>query len=152
MINGGPPTAARIRRETGHLVVVYEPGSYAEQHADEVARYAERALDGILQLLKIPGESLLRPHRIRVVVGDTLPAADHPPGTNGRSNGARDGRSDGAQVSVEERSGTTSDLTADVVTTIFTPAMRATGLGEHLARVVVHRLTAAVPIEDRQND
>src|SRR3954447_1765806 len=147
MINGAPPTAPRLRRETRHLVVVYEPGSYAEQHADDVARKAEQALGGILSLLKIPGEALLRPHRITVVVGDTLPhvGADH-------TNGAY---ADGAiQFSggTSDTDSTVSDLTTDVVSTVYTPTIQAPDLGEHLARVVVHRLAAAVPLEDRQND
>ena len=143
MTNGAPPMAARLRRETKHLVVVFEPGSYAEQRADDIARHAERALGGILQLLKIPGEALLRPHRITVVAGDTLALAggDH-------TNGAHTNGADGFEVG----DSAASNLTTDVVTTIYTPTIQAPELGEHLARVVVHRLTAAVPIEDRQND
>jgi len=41
-----PAHVVRTRRETKHLAIVCEPGSYAAQHADEVARDAERALQG----------------------------------------------------------------------------------------------------------
>jgi ABC-type multidrug transport system fused ATPase/permease subunit len=149
MIDGGPPPSARLRRETRHLVVVYEPGSYAEQHADEVSRLAERSLAGILQLLKIPGEALLRPHPITVVVGDTMPAGSGNHANGSHTNGAGAGQFDALTA---ETNGSTSDLTTDVVTTMYTSTIQAPGLGEHLARVVLHRLTAAVPIEDRQND
>src|SRR6266536_1457301 len=157
MSNGGPPTAVRTRRDTKHLAIVCEPGSYAEQHIDEVARHAERSLQGILQLLKIPGEALLRPHRITVVAGSSIAQPDvtngtgpHGVHTNGRRANGLDG--DGRQATVDETTGTVSDLNTDVVTTVYTPSMQAPGLGEHLARVVVHRLAAAVPLEDRQND
>jgi ABC-type multidrug transport system fused ATPase/permease subunit len=157
MSNGAPPTAVRTRRETKHLAIVCEPGSYAAQHADDVARHAEHALQGILELLKIPGETLLRPHRITVVAGDTILRSGGPNGTGSdglpndgrRVNGARGGSVDALDA---DPAGSMSDLTTDIVTTVYTASTPAPGLGEHLARVVVHRLTAAVPLEDRQND
>src|SRR5437016_5488643 len=106
MSNGGPPTAVRARRETKHLAIVCEPGSYAEQHVDEVARHAERSLQGILQLLKIPGEALLRPHRITVVAGRSIaqPAATNGTGSLGThtdGRGANGLDADGLRATVD---------------------------------------------------
>jgi len=132
MSNGGPPLAHRTRRETAHLAFVFEPGSYAEQHAAEVADAAESALTGVLGVLKIPGEALLRPHRITVLGGD---AVSHPGDAGGLIT-----------------AGTVSDLVTDIVTTVYTAASPGLGLGEHLARVVLHRMTAAVPSDGPQTE
>jgi ABC-type multidrug transport system fused ATPase/permease subunit len=129
---GGPPTVHRARRDTAHLTVVFEPGSYAEQHQAAVADAAERALGGVLSVLKIPGEALLRPHRITVAAGDAI---ETPSGAGGLIT-----------------AGTISDLTSDVVTTVYTASSPGIGLSDHLARVVIHRLTAAVPSEGPRSD
>ncbi|MCC6178768.1 MAG: ABC transporter ATP-binding protein [Chloroflexi bacterium] len=132
MRNGSAVAPAPARRDTAHLTIVYRPGSYAEQHQDELARAAESALARILGKLKIPGEALLRPHRITVVGGDAIPD----PGRPDRVSYA----------------GTTSDLGADVVTTVFTAAAPGIGLAEHLARVVLHRMMASVPSDVTRHD
>jgi ABC-type multidrug transport system fused ATPase/permease subunit len=133
MNHGGPLLAARARRETAHLSVVCEPGSFAERNLDAVAADVERVFARILKALKIPSEAMLRPHRITVVARD--PGARAPTGDLDRAAG---------DVS--------SDLAADVVTVGYGPNGSAPGLAEHLARVVLHRLTAAVPDDDRQSE
>jgi ABC-type multidrug transport system fused ATPase/permease subunit len=133
MNNGGPPPAARTRGETAHLTIVCEPGSYAEQHVDKVAADAERVFGRILKVLKIPSEAVLRPHRITVIARDPGP----------RSTDPDLARADGAA---------SSDLVADVVSVAYGPDGPADGLGEHLARVVLHRLTAAIPSDDRLSE
>ena len=70
MNHGGPPLAVQTRRETAHLAIVCEPGSYAAQHVDAVASSVERVFGRILTALKIPSEAMLRPHRITVVARD----------------------------------------------------------------------------------
>ena len=138
MHNGSQGATAARRRPTalvGRLPISpssSSPAPYAEQHPADVADAAERALDGDLHVLKIPGEALLRPHRIAVVAGDAI---ENTGGTGGLVT-----------------AGTTSDLNSDVVTTVFTAASPGIGLGEHLARVVLHRLTAAVPNDGPQSD
>lgn len=132
MSNGGPSTAFRTRRETAHLTIVFEPGSYAEQHAADVAKDAERALGGILGVLKIPGEALLKPHRITVVAGDAIV--------------------DPANQDALITAGAVSDLSADTISIVYTATSRGLGMSEHLARVVLHRLTAAVPDEGPRSD
>jgi subfamily B ATP-binding cassette protein MsbA len=124
MNNGGPRAVAQTRRETAHLAIVCESGSYAEQHADKVASDVEHVFGRILKSLKVPSESMLRPHRITVVAHD-----------------ARPGTAD-----------VTSDLSADVVSVEYGPGGAAEGLDEHLARTVLHRLTAALPSDDRQSE
>ena len=128
MNNGGPHQVARTRRETAHLAIVCEPGSYADQHIDAVATDVERVFGRILKMLKIPSEAMLRPHRITVVARDANP---------------RD---------ASAASDVTSDLTADVVSVGYGPGGPSHDLGEHLARIVLHRLTAAIPSDDRQSD
>ena len=133
MNDGGPPLAARARRETAHLTVVCEPGSFAERNIEAVARDVERVFGRILKALKIPSEAMLRPHRVTVVARDL-----------GTSNGTSGGTHAPADV--------TSDLAADVITVGYGPNGPALGLGEHLARVVLHRLTAAIPDDERQSE
>jgi ABC-type multidrug transport system fused ATPase/permease subunit len=133
MNNGGPALAAHTRRETAHLAIVCEPGSYAAQHADAVARDIERVFGKILSTLKIPSEAMLRPHRITVLA---------------REPGSHASDTNGLRASVDA----SSDLTADVISVGYGPGGPAAGLGEHLARVVLHRLTAAIPTDDRQSD
>jgi ATP-binding cassette subfamily B protein len=128
MNHGGPHSVAPTRRETAHLAIVCEPGSYAEQHGERVATDVERVFGRILASLKIPSETMLRPHRITVVARDANPRA--------------------ASVTGD----VTSDLTADVVNVGYGPSGAAEGLGEHLARIVLHRLTAALPVDDRQSE
>ena len=128
MNTGGPHLAARTRRETAHLALVCEPDSYAEQHADATARDVERVFGKILSALKIPSEAMLRPHRITVVAHDPAPT----------------GSADAGDVS--------SDLGADVVSVGYGPSGPDSALGEHLARIVLHRLTAAIPDDDRQSE
>src|SRR5690348_15104641 len=125
MNNGGPHLVAGTRRETAHLAIVCEPGSFAEAHVDAVARDVERVFGQILKALKIPSEAMLRPHRITVVARE--------PG-------------------VPDSTDVTSDMTADVVSMAYGPSGPAAGLGEHLARIVLHRLTAAMPSDDRQSE
>ena len=137
MNNGGPSLAARARRETAHLSVVCEPGSFAERNLTAVAADVERVFGKILKALDIPSEAMLRPHRITVVARD--------PGTAFPANGATDGA---APASGD----VSSDLIADVVTVGYGPNGPAPGLGEHLAMVILHRLTAAMPDDDRQSD
>jgi ATP-binding cassette subfamily B protein len=133
MNNGGPPLAARARRETAHLSVVGEPGSFAERNLGAVAADVERVFGRILKALKIPSEAMLRPHRITVVARDL---GAHAP-TGESSRGSED---------------VSSDLAADVVTVGYGPNGASPDLGEHLARVVLHRLTAAIPEDDRQSE
>ncbi|MGE3267371.1 MAG: ABC transporter ATP-binding protein [Chloroflexota bacterium] len=130
---GGPPPTASATRTTAHLTIKCEPGSYAEQHPDEVGRDVERVFGQILKILKIPSEAMLRPHRITVVAGD--------PGR--RANDA---------ASAEQRGDASSDLISDVVRIGYGPEGPARGLGEHLARVVLHRLTAAIPSDERESE
>ena len=133
MNNGGPSLAARARRETAHLSVVCEPGSFAERNIAAVGADAERIFGRILKALKIPSEAMLRPHRITIVARD--PGAGAPP--------------DDADRPSQDIS---SDLVADVVTVGYGPNGPAPGLGEHLARIVLHRLTAAMPDDNRQSE
>ena len=135
MTTGGPPLAASTRRETEHLIVVCEPGSYAEQHVNEVAAEVERVFGQLLKSLKIPSEVMLRPHRITVVARDPKPS-------EGSANGTDATPGDDASC----------DLVADVVTVGFGPGGPVGGLGEHLAMVMLHRLTAAIPTDDRLSD
>src|SRR5215212_3914363 len=128
MNNGGPQLVAGTRRETAHLAIVCEPGSFAEAHVDAVARDVERVFGRILKALKIPSEAMLRPHRITVVARDPNPEA---------ASAAND---------------VTSDLTADVVSVGYGPGGPSDTLGEHLAGIVLHRLTAAIPSDDRQSE
>jgi len=125
MNNGGPQLVAGTGRETAHLAVVCEPGSFAEAHADAVAGDVERVFSRILKALTIPSEAMLRPHRITVVARD--------PGAAGAADA-------------------TSDMTTDVVSVAYGANGPAAGLGEHLARIVLHRLTAAIPSDDRQSE
>src|SRR3954464_1800618 len=104
MNTGGPHLAARSRRETAHLALVWEPGSYAEQHVDAVATGVERVFGRILKALKIPSEAMLRPHRITVVTRDPHP------GTSAATD-------------------VTSDLTADVISVAYGASGPADGLG-----------------------
>ena len=127
---GGQGPAAMTTRTTAHLTVVCEPGSYAERNADKVGRDVERVFGRILRILQVPSEAMLRPHRITVVAGE--------PGN--RSNG-----SEGEVTAGDAR----SDLIGDVVSIGYGRGGPASGLGEHLARIVLHRLTAAIPDEER---
>jgi ATP-binding cassette subfamily B protein len=124
MNDGGPSLAAGTRRETAHLAVVCEPGSFAERNFAAVAADVERVFGRILKTLKIPSEAMLRPHRIVVVARDRTGAAED----------------------------VSSDLAADVVTVGYGPNGAPPELGEHFARVVLHRLTAAVSTDDRQSE
>ena len=133
MNNGGPPLAAHARRETAHLSVVCEPGSFAERNIDAVAADVERVFGRILKALQIPSEAMLRPHRITVVA---------------RDQGARAPTDESARATEY----VSSDLVADVITVGYGPNGASSALGEHLARVVLHRLTAAIPGDDRQSD
>jgi ABC-type multidrug transport system fused ATPase/permease subunit len=133
MNNGGPPLAATIRRETAHLAIVCEPGSYAAQHANTVAADAERIFGRILKALKIPSEAVLRPHRITIVARD--------PGAHSHGADLPRGMDD-----------TSSDLVSDVITVGYGPGGPAPDLGEHVARVLLHRLTAAIPSDDRLSE
>ena len=133
MNNGRPSLAAGARRETAHLSVVCEPGSFAERNLNAVAADVERVFGRILKALHIPSEAMLRPHRITVVARD--------PGGHAPVDGAGRGRAD-----------VTSDPTADVVVVGYGPNGASPGLGEHLTRIVLHRLTAAIPSDDRQSD
>jgi hypothetical protein len=134
---GGLDTQGLTRRESAHLTVICEAGSYAERHVADVARLAEAALARILKHLEIPGEALIRPHKIVVRAGDAIPdladaAADAEPCLLSR--------------------GSASDLAADVVWTVYRPESRAEDVAEHLARVVLHRLTASAPFEGRRHE
>ncbi len=131
MNTGGPSLAARTRRETDHLAIVCEAGSFAEQNIAAVASDVERVFGKILKALKIPSEAMLRPHRITVVARDI-------------GTGTVDGRRDDGAA--------TSDLRADIVTVGYGPTGPGPGLGEHLAIVVLHRLTAAIPEDDRLSE
>jgi ABC-type multidrug transport system fused ATPase/permease subunit len=133
MNSGGPSLAARTRRETAHLSVVCEPGSFAERNLDAVCADVERVFGRILRTLKIPSEAMLRPHRITVVARD--------PGSLAPTE-------DGYRASQD----VSSDLVADVITVAYGPNGAAPGLGEHLAQIVLHRLTAAMPSGDRQSE
>ena len=133
MNNGGPSLAASARRETAHLSVVCEPGSFAERNLNAVAADVERVFGKILKALHIPSEAMLRPHRITVVARDSVASAP----------------TDDATPAPED---VTSDFSADVVTVGYGPNGAAPGLGDHLARVVLHRLTAAMPSDDRQSE
>lgn len=101
MNTGGPSLAAHTRRETAHLAVVCESGSFAEQNLSAVAADVERVFGKILKALKIPSEAMLRPHR-------------GPRSLRGASAARRPtaSRNDGAA---------TSDLTADTVTVGYGP-------------------------------
>ena len=133
MKNGGPSLTAGARRETAHLAIVCEPGSFAERNLKAVAADVERVFGRILGVLKIPSEAMLRPHRITVVARDL---------------GAHAPADDSDRVAQD----VSSDLVADIVTVGYGPNGPAPGLGEHLARVVLHRLTAAIPGDDRQSE
>jgi ATP-binding cassette, subfamily B, bacterial len=124
MNDGGPALAAGTRRETAHLAVVCEPGSFAERNFAAVAADVERVFGRILKTLKIPSEAMLRPHRIVVVARDST----------------------GASESVS------SDLEADIITVSYGPNGAPSELGEHFARIVLHRLTAAITSDDRQSE
>jgi len=156
-MNNGGPQVAQTRRETAHLVIVCEPGSVAELNIDRVASDAERVFGRIMKILTMPGEVVLKPHRITIVAGD----AEGTPYRNGR--GARDGSGNGsASVAVplgldsstgSPTEGAVSDLIADVINVRYTvEGGLAPSLGEHLARVVLHRLTAAATTDERQSE
>lgn len=130
---GGPGHAASTTRTTAHLAIVCQPGSFAERNADKVGRDVERVFGKILKMLHVPSEAMLRPHRITVVAGE--------PGL--RSNSADVAASAGDA---------SSDLTTDTVSIGYGPSGPSSGLGEHLARAVLHRLTAAIPDESRESD
>ncbi|MDP8924804.1 MAG: ABC transporter ATP-binding protein/permease [Chloroflexota bacterium] len=132
MMYGGLSADGLARRESAHLVVICESGSHAERRLDEVSRLAERALARVLKHLSVPGEALVRPRKIVVRAGDAIPNPDLP--------------------SSVLATGSTSDLGAGVVRTVYRPESPAEGIDEHLTRVVLYRLTASAPFEGRRHE
>ena len=124
MSNGGPE-AAGARRESANLVVICDPGSYAEQHVEAIARHAEEMVGRLLRRLEVPSDVLQRPRKILVLAGGEIPDPDRP----------------GRLLD----SGSTSDPPAGVVTTVWTVASPGVGLAEHLARVVLYRAAGGMP-------
>jgi ATP-binding cassette, subfamily B, bacterial len=132
MRNGGPALADATRRESAHLVLLCDRGSYAEQNADALARHAERLLAGILRQLKLPGEILTRPRKITVHAQEAIHDPDRP----------------GQVLAV----GSSSDPVEDVVYTVYRPESPAVDLAEHLARVVLRRVAADISTTDELHD
>ncbi len=132
MRNGGGATATSVRLESDHLVVICEPGSHGEQNADALLQYAEQTLAQILRRLKLSGEVLSRPRKIVIHAQDAIHDPQRP----------------GQLLTV----GTSSDLTSDVIYTVYRPQSPAVGLVEHLCRVVLQRVGAGVQVQDDRSE
>ena len=117
--------ATGARHERAHLVVVCEPGSYAEHQVGALARQAEQTLEQILRRLGLSTAVLDRPRKLTIRAGDAIRDPERPD-----------------RVLAE---GSASDLAEEVVSTVYRPDSRGIDLTEHLARVVLHRAVAAGP-------